>query len=61
MNGFIKIIKSLEDFSVLIYGVTETVKNKTKKKKVDFFCIKRHKWSKVGVRRAGTRYMDKIF
>ena len=36
MNGFIKIIKSLEDFSVLIYGVTETVKNKIKKKKVDF-------------------------
>ena len=31
MNDIIKIIKSLEDSGVLIDGVTETVKHKTKK------------------------------
>ena len=33
MNDIIKIIKSLEDSSVLIYRVTETVKHKMKKEK----------------------------
>ena len=31
MNDIIKIIKSLEDSGVLIYGVTETVKHEIKK------------------------------
>ena len=33
MNDVIKIIKSLEDSSVLVDGITETVKHKIKKKK----------------------------
>ena len=36
MNDIIKIVKSLEDSGVLIDGVTETVKDETRKKKVDF-------------------------
>ena len=38
MNDIIKIIKSLEDFGVLIDGVTEKVKHEIKKKnkKADF-------------------------
>ena len=36
MKDIIKIIKSLEDSGVLIDGVTETIKHKIKKKKVDF-------------------------
>ena len=36
MNGIIKIMKSLEDSTVLIDGVTETVKHEIKKKKADF-------------------------
>ena len=32
MNDIIKIIKSLEDSSVLINGVTETVKHEIKKR-----------------------------
>ena len=35
MNGIIKITKSLEDSGVLIDGVTETVKDGIKNKKVD--------------------------
>ena len=36
MNDINKIIKSLKDSSVLIDGVTETVKHKIKNKKADF-------------------------
>ena len=36
MNNLIKIIKSLENSSVLIDGVTETVKYEIKNKKVNF-------------------------
>ena len=37
MNDTIKIIKSLEDSGALIDGVTETVKDETKNKKVDLY------------------------
>ena len=37
MNDIIEIIKSLEASSVLIDGVTETVKREIKNKKADFF------------------------
>ena len=37
LNDIIKIIKLLEDLSVLIDGVAETVKYEIKNKKVDFF------------------------
>ena len=36
MNDIIKVIKSLEDLSVLIDGVTETVKDEIKKQKGGF-------------------------
>ena len=36
MNDIIKIIKSLEDSGALIDGVTETVKNETKKQEGGF-------------------------
>ena len=36
MNNITKIIKSLEDLSVLIDGVTESVKNQTKKQEGGF-------------------------
>ena len=40
MNDIIKIIKSLEDSRVLIYGVTETVKHEIKKdKKMDLLVL----------------------
>ena len=39
MNGIIKIIKSLEDWGVLIDGVKKTVKHEIKNKKVDFLEI----------------------
>ena len=39
MNNIIKIIKSLEDLGVLIDGVTETLKDEIKNKKVDFFLL----------------------
>ena len=35
MNDIVKILKSLEDSDLLVYGATETVKQK-KNKKVDF-------------------------
>ena len=40
INDAIKIIKSLKDLGVLIDGVTETVKQNKKNKRVDFleFC-----------------------
>ena len=36
MNDIIKVIKSLEDSGIVIDGVTETVKDEIKNKKVDF-------------------------
>ena len=42
MNDIIKIIKSLENSGVLIYGVNETVKKWNKKKKVDFLLFSYH-------------------
>ena len=36
MNDIIKTIKSLEDLGILIDGVTETLKDKKKNKKVYF-------------------------
>ena len=39
MNNIIKIIKSLEDLGVLIDGVTETLKDEIKNKKVDLFLL----------------------
>ena len=39
MNDIIKTIKSLEDSCVLIYGVTETVKNEIKNKKAEFLVL----------------------
>ena len=36
MNDVIKIIKSLEESSVLIYGVTETVKDEITKQEGEF-------------------------
>ena len=37
MNDIIKIVQALEDSNVLLKGVTETVKNKTKVQKGGFF------------------------
>ena len=37
INNIIKIIKSLEDLGVLVYGVTETVKHETKKQQNELF------------------------
>ena len=36
MEDIIKIVKSLEESGLLIKGVNETIKNKTKNKKLDF-------------------------
>ena len=36
MEDIIKIVKSLEESGLLIKGVNETIKNKTKSKKLDF-------------------------
>ena len=63
MNDIIKILKSLEDSSVLIDWVTEAVKHEIKNKKVDFFVST---FSPLGasiservVRTAGRWYVDK--
>ena len=77
MNDIIKIITSLEDSVVLIYGVTETVKNETKKQEGGFLgallaplaaSLVQPVISSVvkgirgrGVRRAKRGYMDKNF
>ena len=37
MEDIIKIVKSLEDSGLLLKGVTETVQNKVKEKKGEFF------------------------
>ena len=39
MSDIIKIIKSLEDSSILIDGVTEIAKHEIKSKKVDFLVL----------------------
>ena len=39
MNDIIKIVQALEDSNVLLNGVTETVKNKTNKKKGGFLSM----------------------
>ena len=36
MNGLIKIVKSLEEFGLLIKGVKQPIKNEAKKQKEDF-------------------------
>ena len=77
MNDIIKIIKSLEDSSVLIDGVTETVKHEIKKQEDRFLrvllapsaaSLVQPVISSVvkgisvrGVRRAGRGYMDNNF
>ena len=42
MNDIIKLIQSLEDLSVLIDRVTETVKHEIKNKEVYFFLFFQH-------------------
>ena len=77
MNDIIKIIKLLEDLSVLIDGVTETVKHKIKKQEGGFLgallaplgaSLVQPVISPVvkgisgrGVRRVGRGYMNKHF
>ena len=39
MNDIIKIVKSLEESSLLIKGVSETIKNESKKQKGGFLCM----------------------
>ena len=39
MNDIMKIIKSLEDSDILLKGVTETIKNETKKQKGGFLSM----------------------
>ena len=36
MNDIMEIVQGLEDFNILLKGVTKTIKNKTKNKKEDF-------------------------
>ena len=43
MDGIIKIVKSLEDYGLLLKGVTETVQNEVKEKKEDpLVCYSAH-------------------
>ena len=37
MNDIIKIVRALEDSNILLKGVTETIKNKTKEQKGGYF------------------------
>ena len=39
MEGFIKIVKSLEDSGLLLKGVTETVQNEVKEEKGEFLSM----------------------
>ena len=39
MEDIVKIVKYLEDSGLLLKGVTETVKNEVKKKKVGFLSM----------------------
>ena len=36
MNDIMKIVQGLEDFNILLKGVTKTIKNETKEQKEDF-------------------------
>ena len=36
MNGIMKINQAIEDFNILLKGVTKTIKNKTKEQKEGF-------------------------
>ena len=74
MNDIIKIIKSLEDSGVLIYGVTETVKHEIRKQEAGFLGALLGPFAtlleqpvissvvkSITPRRAGGRYMIKKF
>ena len=77
MNDFIKIIKSVAPSSLLIYGVSETVKDETKKQEGVFFralldplaaSVVQPVISSVvkgisgrAIKRADREYMNKIF
>ena len=37
MNDIIKIVQALEDSNILLKGVTKTIKNESKEKKVDSY------------------------
>ena len=39
MNDIMKIVQALEDSNILLKGVSETIKNETKKQKVDFLSM----------------------
>ena len=39
MNDFIKIVEALEDFNVLLKGVTKTIKNETEEQKGGFLSL----------------------
>ena len=39
MNDILKIVKSLEDFGILLKGVSETIKNEAKEQKVGFLSM----------------------
>ena len=39
MNDILKIVKSLEDFRILLKGVSETIKNEAKEQKVGFLSM----------------------
>ena len=76
INDIIKIINSLEDLVVLVDGVTGTVKHEIKKQGGFLWALLASMASSIvqplifsvvkgimgrGVRRAGKRYMNKIF
>ena len=39
MNDIMEIVQGLEDFNILLKGVTKTIKNKTKKQKGEFLSV----------------------
>ena len=39
MNDIIKIVRALEDFNLLLKGVTKTIKNQTKEQKGGFLSV----------------------
>ena len=39
MNDIMKIVKSLEEYGLLINGVSETIKNEAKEQKEGFLCV----------------------
>ena len=44
MNDIMKIVKSLKESGLLIKGVSKTIKNEAKNKKVDFSAIRYIRW-----------------